>query len=380
MFEKEIAFIKDLYPQTKSIPLHEPCFIGREKELLSDTIDSTFVSSVGKYVDQFEQMICSFTKAPFACAIVNGTAALHVSLVASGVQYGDEVLTQPLTFVATANAISYCGAEPVFLDVDKYNLGLSAKALEQFLDKHVKVENEIAYNIETGKKIAACLPVHIYGHPCEIDRIVEICDAYHIPVVEDCAESLGALFKRRHTGLFGRCGAISFNGNKIVTAGGGGAIITKDKDLAKKIKHISTTARVSAENGGFVHDEIGYNYRMPNINAALACAQMENLPLFIEKKRRLAAIYQDLFKNSVLEYFLEPVDSRSNYWLNVVAARDQQMHDIFLNESNDAGIMSRPVWQLMHKLSMYKFCQKDTLTNALWLEERLVNIPSSVIL
>ena len=376
-FEKEIRFIKDLYPGQTTIALHEPCFMGREKEYLADVIESTFVSSVGEYVNGFEKKMSEFTGLKHTCAVVNGTAALHTALAALGLGTNDEVITQPLTFIATVNAISYCGASPVFLDVERKTLGLSPQALGEFLDRHTDVRDGQLVNRQSGRIIRACLPVHIFGHSCRIDKIVEICSEYNLPVVEDCAESLGSLYLGKHTGGYGACGIFSLNGNKVVTSGGGGVIVTDDAALAENVKHISTTARVSA-GYEFVHDRVGYNYRMPNLNAALACAQMENLEMFVENKRETASAYASCFKLSNLRFFSEPEGCRSNYWLNTVLAEDEQMRNRFLEESNRSGIMARPAWRLISSLPMYENCVTDSLKVAKELEKRIVNIPSSV--
>jgi len=377
MFDQIIDFIRSLYPNKDSIPLHEPIFIGREKEYVIDAIDSSFVSSVGKYVNQFEEMICEITGAGHAVATVNGTSALHVALKLAGVEPGDEVITQPLSFVATANAISYCGAKSIFLDVDKETLGLSPNALDDFLKTNAIIKNKGCYNKITGNRIAACVPVHTFGHPCRIDNIADICQRYHLVIVEDAAESLRSTYKNKHTGTFGLMGIFSFNGNKTVTCGGGGAIVTNDEALAKKAKHITTTAK-TPHLYEYIHDMIGYNYRMPNLNAALACAQLEQLDLFVENKRELAKRYQDFFKYLNIQFIHEPEDSRSNYWLNAVILSNSQTRNEFLKTTNKAGIMTRPVWKLLNKIEMFKSYQTDTLTNAQWIEERVVNIPSSV--
>lgn len=377
MFEKEIGFIRSRYPEKDGIPLHEPCLGEREKEYVNAAMDSTFVSSVGRYVDQFESMVCAYTGARFCIAVVNGTAALHTALVSIGVKTGHEVITPPLTFVATVNAIAYCGAEPVFLDVDTDTLGLSPGALERFFKNHVVYKNRIARNKKTGRPISACLPVHLFGHPCKIDRIVDICDCYNIPVIEDGAESLGSFYRQKHTGRFGSCGIFSLNGNKIITSGGGGAVITDDEKLSIKIKHISTTARVS-DASDFVHDRIGYNYRMPNLNAALACAQMERLPLFVENKRDLALKYKDAFAESELDWFPEPENAISNYWLNALVAENRERRDMFLDEAKKSGVLARPVFRLINTFRMYRHCQTDALENARRLEQKMLNIPSSV--
>ena len=379
MFENIISFIQAVYKTKDFIPLHEPKFIGNEKKYLNECIDSTFVSSVGKFVDEFEEKIASYTGAKYAIATSNATSALHISLILANVEQDDEVITQPLTFVATCNAISYCGAKPLFVDVDRDTMGLSPVSLKKFLENNATVINQQCVNNTTGKVIKACVPMHTFGHPCKIDEIKGICDQYHIVLIEDAAESLGSFYKNRHTGTFGKVGVMSFNGNKIITAGGGGCIITDDEDLAKKAKHLTTTAKVS-HKWEYAHDMVGYNYRMPNLNAALLVAQLENLDNFIDKKRKLADLYGDFFKGVDYKFVKEPVESNSNYWLNSIIFNDKQQRDIFLNESNAQGIMTRPIWTLMNKLPMFKDVQCGDLINSEWLEDRVVNIPSSVIL
>jgi len=379
MFENIISFIQAVYKTKDFIPLHEPKFIGNEKKYLNECIDSTFVSSVGKFVDEFEEKIASYTGAKYAIATSNATSALHISLILANVEQDDEVITQPLTFVATCNAISYCGAKPLFVDVDRDTMGLSPVSLKKFLENNATVINQQCVNNTTGKVIKACVPMHTFGHPCKIDEIKDICDQYHIVLIEDAAESLGSFYKNRHTGTFGKVGVMSFNGNKIITAGGGGCIITDDEDLAKKAKHLTTTAKVS-HKWEYAHDMVGYNYRMPNLNAALLVAQLENLDNFIDKKRKLADLYGDFFKGVDYKFVKEPVESNSNYWLNSIIFNDKQQRDIFLNESNAQGIMTRPIWTLMNKLPMFKYVQCGDLINSEWLEDRVVNIPSSVIL
>ena len=376
-FPEIIDFIKSLYPSENPVPLHAPRFTGNERKYLVDAIDSTFVSSVGKYVDRFEKMICEITGAGFAVATVNGTCALHIALKLAGVQPGDEVITQPLSFVATANSIAHCGAKPIFLDVERETLGLDPTALKIFLQTHARIEENTCYNKTTGNRIAACVPMHTFGHPGQIDAIAEICNHYHIPVIEDSAESLGSLYKGKHTGTFGQFGVYSFNGNKTVTCGGGGAIVTNDEALAKKAKHITTTAKVPHPYE-YVHDMTGYNYRLPNLNAALACAQLEQLSAFIENKRELASRYQEYFESLDIPFIKEPEHARSNYWLNAIIMPDRKMRDEFLEATNEAEVMTRPIWRLLNKLEMYKDCQIDALENAQWLEDRVVNIPSSV--
>ena len=377
-YDKIINFIRGVYGIDKFIPLHEPRFSGNEKKYVTNAIDSTFVSSVGEYVNLFEKMISEISGARHAVAIVNGTCALHIALRLAGVRMGDEVITQPLTFVATANAIAYCGGRPVFLDVDLDTLGLSPDSLERFLLQNVELRSDgFSYNRSTNNRVSACVPMHTFGHPCSIDRIVSICGGYNIAVIEDAAESLGSTYKDSQTGTFGRAGIYSFNGNKTVTCGGGGAIITNDPALAQRAKHITTTAKVPHPYE-YVHDEIGYNYRMPNLNAALACAQLEQLPLFLANKRRLAQRYAEFFDSIDIQFIKEPMNARSNYWLNAIILSDIEERNTFLETTNKSGVMTRPIWCLLNKLSMFNNCTTDSLKNAHWLEERVVNIPSSV--
>lgn len=375
--QKIVDFIKQTFKTESFIPLHEPRFIGNEKKYLNDCIDSTFVSSVGKYVDTFEKEFAKKAGSRFAVATVNGTAALHISLILADVKRDDEVITQPLTFIATCNAISYTGAKPVFVDVDLDTMGLSPDSLKQFLEENCEIKDNQCINKTTKKVIKACVPMHTFGHPCRIDEIATICDAWYITLVEDAAESLGSYYKEKHTGTFGKIGAFSFNGNKIITSGGGGAIVTDDEVLAKRAKHITTTAKIPHPYE-YVHDEIGYNYRLPNINAALLVAQMENLYKFLENKRELAKIYQEFFSNLDIKFITEPKNANSNYWLQAILLNDIDQRDKFLEFSNKNGVMTRPIWRLMNELEMYKDCQKADLTNAKYLEERVVNIPSSV--
>jgi len=379
MFEDVINFIQDTYKTKESIPLHEPRFFGNEKKYLNECIDSTFVSSVGKFVDEFEEKIANYTGAKYAIATSNGTSALHISLLLVDVDKNSEVITQPLTFVATCNAISYCGAKPIFVDVDKDTMGLSPSALKYFLENHTRVKKQQCINNKTGKVIKACVPMHTFGHPCRIDEIKDICDHYHINVIEDAAESLGSLYKGKHTGTFGQVGVMSFNGNKIITAGGGGCIVTNDKALAKKAKHLTTTAKVP-HKWDFNHDMVGYNYRMPNLNAALLVAQLENLDKFISSKRKLANVYETFFNSNNYVFVKEPMDSKSNYWLNSIILKNKKQRDEFLDEINSSGVMTRPIWTLMNKLPMFRYAQCGDLKNSEWLEDRVVNLPSSAIL
>ena len=379
MFEKEIDFIRDIYQTKDFIPLHEPRFIGNEKKYLNECIDSTFVSSVGEFVDRFEEDISKFTNAKYTVATMNGTSALHISLLISGVESGHEVITQPLSFVASCNAISYCMAKPIFVDVDKDTMGMSPLALEGFLNENAIVKNQQCVNKFTGNIIKACIPMHTFGHPCRIDEIKDICDKYYISLIEDAAESIGSFYKDKHTGTYGQMGLISFNGNKIITGGGGGCIITDDEILAKKAKHLTTTAKVS-HKWEYTHNMIGYNYRMPNLNAALLTSQLENLGTFLSSKRSVAMAYKEFFKDKPYGFVEEPTNGHSNYWLNAIILQDKEERDLFLYETNSKGVNTRPIWTLMNKLPMFKDAQCGNLTNAEWLEERVVNIPSSVIL
>jgi perosamine synthetase len=374
-----VEFIRSVYKTDLFVPLHEPRFLGNEKKYLNECIDSTFVSSVGKFVDEFENKIAGYTGAKYAIATSNGTSALHISLLISGVENGSEVITQPLTFVATCNVISYCGAAPIFIDVDKDTMGMSPLALENFLKKNAIVKNQKCLNKSTGNVIQACVPMHTFGHPCRIDKIQRICKEWYITLVEDSAESLGSFYNNQHTGTFGELGVISFNGNKIITSGGGGCILTNNKDLAKKAKHITTTAK-EPHKWEYMHDMVGYNYRMPNLNAALIVAQLEQLDGFLKNKRSLAKSYKDFFKNGNIYFVTDPENSKSNYWLNSIVLKNKDQRDLFLDETNSQGIMTRPIWVLMSKLPMFEKAQCGDLANAEWLEERVVNIPSSVVL
>lgn len=373
------AFIKNMYGNKDFIPLHEPRFTGNEKKYVLETIDSTFVSSVGAYVDKFEQMVRDYTGAAYAIATVNGTAALHMSLLLAGVKRQELVITQPLSFIATCNAISYLGAEPAFVDIDPLTLGLSAVKLEEFLSSEAELRDGQCFHKPTGKRIAACVPMHTFGHPVEIEKLVTICEAYSIPLVEDAAESIGSTFKGRQTGTFGVLGAFSFNGNKTITCGGGGVITTNNPELGKMAKHLTTQAKVP-HRWEFAHDHIGYNYRLPNLNAALACAQMEQLEAFIVIKRAVASEYAKFLSGKDLEFVSEPEEANSNYWLNAILCKDQEQRNALLTYTNDNGVMTRPVWQLMHKLPMFAHCVKSNLAVSEDVAIRLVNVPSSVLL
>ncbi|PKD43229.1 LegC family aminotransferase [Rhodohalobacter barkolensis] len=377
-FNNTVSFIRDQFKTPEAfIPLHEPRFKGKERKYLIDAIDSTFVSSVGAYVDKFEKMMCEITGAQYAVATVNGTSALHAALIVAGVKPEDEVITQPLTFVATANAIAYTGAKPVFTDVDRDTMGLSPAKLQTYLQENYSKKDGGAFHNKSGNRVAACVPMHTFGLPCRIDKIQHICEEWGIPLIEDSAESLGSTYKGRHTGTFGKLGVFSFNGNKTVTSGGGGAIVTDNEELAKLAKHITTTAK-KPHKWEYIHDHVGYNYRMPNLNAALACAQLEQLDYYIENKRELAKSYRDFFNNTGIGFVTEIEGGFSNYWLNAVYLKNREERDQFLAFTNEQGVMTRPIWQLMNKLKMYRDCMTGDLEHAEWLEDRIVNIPSSV--
>lgn len=371
-----VDFVRSVFG-TGFIPLHRPVFEGNEKQYLIDCIDSNFVSSVGVKVTEFEQQIATFTGARFAIATVNGTAALHVALQLVGVQRDDEVISQALTFIATCNALSYTGAHPVFVDVDRDTMGMSPEALERFLTQHAEKRDGRAWNTTTGRRIAACVPMHTFGLPCRIEEIAALCTEWGIPLVEDAAESLGSYVGQRHTGTFGQMATLSFNGNKVITTGGGGMIITDDEQLAKRAKHITTTAKVPHPYE-FVHDEVGYNYRLPNLNAALGCAQMERLPWMLEQKQQVTDKYHAFFGRLGVQMANPLPGCKANNWLNAIVLAEKTERDAFLAHTNEQGVMTRPVWRLMSELEMFRHCQHDGLENSRWLEERVVNIPSSV--
>lgn len=378
MYQNVIDYIKELYGGTDFVPLSIPKFIGNEKKYLNECIDTTFVSSVGQFVDRFETEMAAYTGAQRAVVCVNGTNALHMAMTLVGVERDDEVLTQALTFVATCNAISYIGAYPVFIDVDKSTMGLSPDAVKAWLLKHGEMRNGQCYDKQTGRRVKACVPMHTFGHPVRIEELAAICTEWNIELVEDAAESIGSKYKGVHTGLFGKVGALSFNGNKTITTGGGGMLLFMDEKLGSLAKHLTTQAKVP-HRWEFKHDHIGYNYRMPNINAALGCAQMEHLNDFIADKRSTAIAYAEFFKNIAdIDFFTEPENCFSNYWLNAVILKDRDAQQLFLQETNDNGVMTRPIWELMSRLPMFEHCQHDSLENTLWFADRVVNIPSSV--
>ena len=377
-FKRVTDFIHDLYGGGDFIPLAVPVFIGNEKKYLNECIDTTFVSSVGKFVDRFEEDTAKYTGCKRAVVCVSGTNALHMSLMLAGVERSDEVLTQALTFVATCNALSYIGAHPVFIDVDRDTMGLSPVAVREWLAKNSEQKDGECYNKRTGRRVKACVPMHTFGHPVHLDELIEVLKEYHIELVEDAAESIGSLYKGKHTGTFGKVGALSFNGNKTITTGGGGMMLFNDEELGAYAKHITTQAKIP-HRWEFRHDHIGYNYRMPNINAALGCAQLEHIEEYVASKRETAKAYEEFFRNiPEIEFFVDTPNTRSNYWLNVVILKDKEAQLNFLEYTNDNGVMTRPIWELMNRLPMFEKCENDGLKNTIWFADRVVNIPSSV--
>ncbi|WP_280119528.1 LegC family aminotransferase [Sangeribacter muris] len=381
-YELILRMIRDRFGAGEGdfVPLHAPTFSGNEKKYLDECIDSTFVSSVGAFVDRFERDIAEYTGARRAVVCVSGTNALHMALMLASVERDDEVLTQSLSFIATCNAISYIGAHPVFIDVDYDTMGLSPAALREWLEKHtVKDAGNVLRNKSTGRRVKSVVPMHTFGHPCRIDEIASICDEYCLELVEDAAESIGSFYKGKHTGTFGRIGAISFNGNKTITTGGGGMLLFNDEKLADLAKHLTTQAKVPSR-WEFIHDHIGYNYRMPNINAALGCAQLEEISGFLASKRKTAEIYREFFASEPggIKFMAEPTESVSNYWLNAIAFPTREERDRFLQYSNDHGVMTRPIWELMWRLPMFEHCERDSQTNTVLLADTIVNLPSSV--
>tara|TARA_R110001583_G_scaffold26571_4_gene95778 strand:- start:21745 stop:22896 length:1152 start_codon:yes stop_codon:yes gene_type:complete len=373
-------FIRNIYQTTGPIPLHAPSFLGNEKAYVLDTIDSTFVSSVGKYVDEFERHMETYTGSPKAVATVNGSAALHTALYMSGVKANDLVITQALTFVATCNALYHIGAEPIFIDISSVSLGLCPTATAEYLDMNATLNSKgDCIHKLTRQRIRAMMPMHTFGHPVELDELLAMCLKWNLTLIEDAAESLGSFYKGQHTGTVGDFAAISFNGNKIITTGGGGMVLCKNSQDGLHARHITTTAKVPHPYE-FYHDEAGFNYRLPNINAALGCAQMEMLPEFIKQKRALAKQYQTFFLGSDFKFVVEPEYAQSNYWLNAVICPDINSRNQLLKSTNEQGIMTRPVWQLMHKLPMFKNCLKGSLIISEHVEKHLVNLPSSSIL
>ncbi|EAJ6484692.1 aminotransferase LegC [Campylobacter jejuni] len=377
MFEKEISFIKSLFNK-ENIALHEPCFIGNEKKYLLECIDNGFVSSVGEFVTRFEEALKEKTKARFVIATNTGTAALHIALLANGIDENCEVITQSISFVATANAIAYTGAKPVFLDIDENTLSLSPKALEHFLENQTYQKDNLSYNKTTHKPIKACVIMHTFGLSAHIKAIKELCEKYHILLIEDAAEALGSTYENKALGTFGKCGILSFNGNKIITGGCGGAILSDDENLAKLARHLSTTAKIPHPYE-YDHDRIAYNYRLCNINAAILLAGLENLELFLENKRELAKIYKDFFKNhDKCKFIDEKSNEKSNFWLNTLLFKDENLRNIFLEECLKNNIFVRPIWKSLPSLKAFQNCQSNELINTKNLEKRLVNLPSSV--
>jgi aminotransferase in exopolysaccharide biosynthesis len=374
---KIIAYIKSLYPRHDPVSLHRPEFLGNEKKYLSECIDTTYVSYVGRFVADLENKIMNITGAKYAVAMVNGTTALHMLLLAVGLQPGDEVITQSLSFVATAATIRHALGVPVFVDVDRDTMGMSPDSLEEFFSKNVEKQGDVCINRITGKRIKAAIPMHTFGHPAKIEAIKEICEAYSILLIEDAAESLGSFYKGKHTGTFGKAAALSFNGNKTVTTGGGGMVITDDEEIAVRVRHISTTAKCP-HTWEFYHDEVGYNFRMPSLNAAVGLAQLEYFDWILSNKRETAGLYQRFFHNLDIPCFTEPMYAKSNYWLNAILFQDRKQRDEFLAYSNGNGVQTRPVWNLLHTLPPYQTCFHTDTPNAQFFEDTLVNIPSGV--
>ncbi|EOU2463260.1 LegC family aminotransferase [Vibrio navarrensis] len=373
-----VEFVRDQYQTQEFIPLHAPTFAGNEKAYVMETIDSTFVSSVGKFVDEFERKMEAFTGSARAVATVNGTAALHAALYMAGVERGDLVITQALTFVATCNALYHMGAEPIFVDVSPVSLGLCPKAMDAFLEENAQVTEAGCIHKQTGRRIKAVVPMHTFGHPVELDELIAVCLKWHITLVEDAAESLGSFYKGKHTGTLGEFGAVSFNGNKIITTGGGGMVLCGTEEAGRRTKHVTTTAKVPHPYE-FFHDEPGFNYRMPNLNAALGCAQMEVLERYLAQKRQLAQQYQAFFAGSDVTFVVEPEYAQSNYWLNAIICADAQQRNELLEQTNAAGVMTRPIWQLMHRLPMFEQALRGDLTHSEFIEAHLINLPSTPV-
>lgn len=371
-----VEFVREVYKTDEFIPLHAPVFNGNEKKYVLDTLDSTFVSSVGKYVDDFERKMESYTGTARAVATVNGTAALSAALYLAGIKRGDLVITQALTFVATCNALYHLGAEPVFTDVSPMSLGLCPVALETWLSENTELTEQGCVHRKTRQVVRAVVPMHTFGHPVELDELIAVCQKWRIVLVEDAAESLGSFYKGKHTGTLGEYGALSFNGNKIITTGGGGMVFCRSPEAGVRAKHVTTTAKVPHPYE-FYHDEPGFNYRMPNLNAALGCGQMERLDSFLKQKRDLAQRYEAFFAGSEFNFVKEPDYAQSNYWLNAVICENLDARDAMLAEMNDAKVMVRPIWKLMHRLPMFEKAMRDDLKNSEQIEARLINIPSS---
>ncbi|MEZ8144267.1 aminotransferase DegT [Enterovibrio norvegicus FF-454] len=373
-----IEFVREIYKTNEFIPLHAPTFKGNEKAYVMETIESTFVSSVGKFVDDFERNIEAYTGTAKAVATVNGTAALHTALYMADVQRGDLVITQALTFVATCNALYHMGAEPIFVDVSPISLGLCPKAVDSFLCEYAEVTDAGCIHKKTGKRIKAVVPMHTFGHPVELDELVAVCVKWGLVLVEDAAESLGSFYKDKHTGTIGDVGALSFNGNKIITTGGGGIVLCKNREFGARTKHVTTTAKVPHAYE-FFHDEPGFNYRMPNLNAALGCAQLELIDQYLRQKRQLAECYREFFKETDVQFVTEPNYAKSNYWLNAIICPDKKSREGIILGTNGSGVMTRPIWKLMHRLPMFENAIRDDLTYSEHIEAHLINLPSTPV-
>ncbi len=376
-FSQIMDYIKSLYPEMNPVLLHCPKFLGNEKKYLNECIDTQFVSYVSHFVTDMEDSVKRLTGAKYAVAMVSGTEALHMAIVAAGIKPGDEIISQPLTFAATSAVIVHCGAVPVYVDVDKDTMGMSPASLRTFLEKNTQLKDGRCFNKNTGRMISACIPMHTFGHPCRIDEIKAICDEFCILLIEDAAESIGSFYKGRHTGTFGNVGILSFNGNKTLTTGGGGMLITDDEILASRAKYLSTTAKEPAK-WGYFHKEAGYNLRMPGVNAAIGAAQLEYFDDIISNKRETAQLYHDFFSTLGIPFVTEPDNAKSNYWLNAILFESREEREAFLEFTNSSGVQTRPIWTLMYKMPPYSDCERTEMKNAEWLEDRLVNIPSSV--
>lgn len=376
-FSKITEYIKSLYPEMNPVLLHCPQFLGNEKKYLNECIDTKFVSYVSHFVMDMEEQIKKLTGVKYAVAMVSGTEALHMALVAAGIKAGEEIISQPLTFAATSAVIVNCGAIPIYVDVDRDTMGMSPVSLKKFLENNTKQENGKCVNKNTGRVISACIPMHTFGHPCRIDEIRSICDERNIMLIEDSAESVGSFYKNKHTGTFGKLGILSFNGNKTLTTGGGGMLITDDEELAARAKYLSTTAKEPAK-WGYFHKEAGWNLRMPGVNAAIGAAQLEYFDKIIENKRETATMYKKFFAELDIPFVTETENSRANYWLNAIFLKDREEREDFLEYTNSNGVQTRPIWTLMYKMPPYEKCEHTEMSNSEWLEDHLVNIPSSV--
>lgn len=378
-YSQLIEFVKSLYLK-EGIPLHEPSFTGNEKNYVVDCINSTFVSSVGEYVKKVETSFSSYLSSKYAVALVNGTCALHLALTSEGVQHGDEVITQAFSFIATANAIAYTGAQPLFIDIEMSNLGLSSDALSKFLSENAYLDSDgNCINKKSNRRIKACIPMHTFGMPADINSLADICELWNIVLIEDAAEAVGSKVDNKFCGTFGKMGVFSFNGNKIITAGGGGLIVTNDEEKYLQLKHLSTQAKL-AHPWEFDHDSIAFNYRMPNLNAALLLAQFEQLEKFIGAKRKLAKQYEAFFEGTNIAFVKEPVNSKSNYWINAIILSNKTERDSLLRMAHKSKVFMRPAWKLLADLPMYATCYNDGLENSRYLAERIVNLPSSPII